>query len=349
MSLRLHLNFKSLIFSALSMIAWGGGGLVRAEESGKILEAFQEQARTILKKCGGAVVRIEATDDHGRLGGTGFFIDPSGTLYTSYGVGGESEDICVTFRGKNYRAERLTSDSRSGVAILKIGAETPFLTFAKGRSIGVASPVIALGYPGEMSLTPSLGTVGGFDLKYGERFFATTHIRANVPVQQGEGGAPLMNTKGEVVGILISMFGSGNASFVLPIEAAEKVRMDFKRFREARPGWVGIQVQGAELAIKGSTARIDEVQAEGPAAKAGLQAGDILLQVGTRKILNPEDVLDASFFLTADDATTVRFSRGGVESKVQVQPVDPPNSLRRSLPAIGAAGKLGLPPVLSVP
>ncbi|MCE9610461.1 MAG: S1C family serine protease [Chthoniobacter sp.] len=303
------------------------------DDPGKVLAAFQQQAQAVFEKCGSAVVRIEASDAHGRLAGTGFFIDPNGTLYTSYSVGGESQNITVEFRGERQVATRLVSDIRSGIALLKIEAETPFLTVGHTRDLAIASPVIALGYPQALPLTPAFGTVAGFDGQYGGRFFATTHLRVNVPVQRGEGGAPLLNTKGEVVGILISMLDAGSASFVLPIEAAEKVRMDFTRFREVRPGWIGMHVKAADAAAGGSTARIEEVVGDGPAQKAGLQAGDILLQVGARKITVPEDVLDASFFLTAEDATSVRVVRDGRVVEMQIQPTDPPNADRVALPA----------------
>ena len=168
----------------------------------------------------------------------------------------------------------------------------------------------------------------------GDRYFATTHIRAILPVQRGEGGAPLLNLKGEVVGILISMLDGGSASFALPIEAAEKVRMDFTRFREAHPGWIGVHVKAADTAVAGSTAQIAEVTPDAPAEKAGLRAGDVLLQVGERKITAPEDVLDASFFLTAEDPMTVRVARAGAELDIKLQPTDPPNTDRPALPAI---------------
>ena len=307
-----------------------------------MLAAIGQQVQAIYHGSGSAVVRIEATDANGRLAGTGFFIDPNGTLYTSYSVGGESQDITVHFRGAQHPATRLVSDQRSGIAILKIDAETPFLTFGKARDLAIATPVIALGYPRELPLTPSFGIVGGFDLKYLGRYFATTHIRANVPVQRGEGGAPLLNLQGEVVGILISMLDAGSASFVLPIEAAEKVRMDFTRFREPHPGWIGVQVKVADAAVAGSTAQIDEVTAEAPAQKAGLLPGDVLLQIGARKIAAAEDVLDASFFLTADDDVLVRVSRGGAEMEMKLQPADPPNAARALLPQIGSIND-GLP------
>ena len=301
-----------------------------------MLAAIQQQVQAVYEKGGAAVVRIEATDGRDRVAGTGFFIDPNGTLYTSYSVGGESQDIVVHFRGERHPATRLISDLRSGIALLKIAAETPFLTFAKARDLALATPVIALGYPQELSLTPSFGIVGGFDLKFAGRYFATTHIRANLPVQRGEGGAPLLNMKGEVVGIVISMIDGGSASFALPIEAAEKVRMDFTRFREAHPGWIGVHVKTAATAVAGSTAVIEEVVAEAPAEKAGLRAGDVLLQIGGRKIAAAEDVLDASFFLTADDGVIVRVARAGEELEIKLQPGDPPSALRSLLPKIGS-------------
>ena len=301
-----------------------------------MLDAIQQRVLAVFENGGAAVVRIEATEGRDRVTGTGFFIDPNGTLYTSYGVGGESQDIVVHFRGARHPATRLISDLRSGIALLKIEAETPFLTFAKARELALAAPVIALGYPRELPLTPSFGIVGGFTLKLGDRYFATTHIRASVPVQHGEGGGPLLNLKGEVVGILVSMLDGGSACFALPIEAAEKVRLDFTRFREAHPGWIGVHVKTTDPAVAGSTAQIEEVIPNAPAEKAGLRAGDVLLQISGRKIAAAEDVLDASFFLTADDDVLVRIARAGVEMEIKLQPGDPPSALRSLLPKIGS-------------
>ena len=334
--LRLISSRRQLALAACGAL-FGAARLFSADEdAGKMLDAIQQTVQAVYEKGGAAVVRIEATEGRDRVVGTGFFIDPNGTLYTSYSVGGESQDISVHFRGARHPATRLISDLRSGIAILKIAAETPFLTFAKARDLALASPIIALGYPRELPLTPSFGIVGGFDLKFAGRYFATTHIRANLPVQLGEGGAPLLNIKGEVVGILISMLDGGSASFVLPIEAAEKVRMDFTRFREAHPGWIGVHVKTADTAVAGSTAEIEEVIADAPAEKAGLRAGDVLLQIGARKIAAAEDVLDASFFLTADDDVLVRIARAGEELQIKLQPGEPPNALRSLLPKIGS-------------
>jgi serine protease Do len=300
-------------------------------EQKTVFESIQEQVNTLFGKCRSAVVRVEARDKHGELAGTGFFIDPHGTLYTSWTVGGdESRDLVVCYGDKKYPAQRLVADFRCGVAILKVDAPTPFLPLGESRSLTVASPVLTIGYPMDLPLTPSFGMVGGFDLKYLGRYFATTHIRANVAVQRGQGGAPLMNMHGEVVGILISSLDQGSASFVLPIEAAEKVRRDFVRFGEVRPGWVGMAVGPAATASGGSTAEVQDILTDGPAAKAGVERGDILVKVGERAVVTPDDVIDASFFITAEDPLKVRLIREGKELDLQLTPSEPP-VIKRSL------------------
>ena len=344
MSLRLRSSFSCAVRrgmkSPVRTLALGLGcaviaaPLIIAQEVGpapSVAEAISQEVRTVFEKCRKAVVKIEAVDNHGALSGTGFFIDPNGTVLTSYTVGGESRDIVVSGAGKRLIARRLVSDPRSGVAILKVDAETPFLTVGKSRVLALAAPVVAIGFPMDLPASPSFGTVAGFDIKYGGRYFATVHIRANVPVQRGQGGAPLLNLHGEVVGILISSLDAGSAAFALPIEAAEKVRKDFVRFGEVRPGWLGVAVHPAEIANAGSTARIDQVFDGAPGLKAGLEKNDVVLQIGDRKITCPEDVLDASFFTTAEDDLTVKVWRGGTELALTVTPTDHPTSAHASL------------------
>ncbi|MDB6154168.1 MAG: hypothetical protein JWL90_2621 [Chthoniobacteraceae bacterium] len=289
-------------------------------------ESIADEVRTIFNSCRKAVVRIEAFDIHGPLSGTGFFIDPNGTLYTSYTVGGESRDIVVCLGTTRYAAHRVVADPRSGIAILKVDAETPFLLPAQSHDLQVASPVVAIGYPMDLPPTPSFGTIGGFDIKYLGRFFATTHIRSNMSVQRGEGGAPLLNMRGEVIGILISSLDSGSAAFALPIVAAEKVHKDFIRFGELRPGWMGVNVRATGEPVEGSLARVDGVFEDGPAQKAGLQKGDVILQIAERKIESIEDVLDASFFMTPEDEVGIKIVRNGQEMQLMLQPADHPAS-----------------------
>ena len=132
----------------------------------------------------------------------------------------------------------------------------------------------------------------------------------NLPTQRGEAGAPLLNFKGEVVGILVSSVDNGSACYALPIDAAEKIRSDFVRFGEARHGWIGINVAEAPRRWMVRRAEFTEIMPGTPAADSGAKPGDILLQVGKTKVHEPEDVIDASFFITAGDTVPITVMRG---------------------------------------
>jgi len=268
------------------------------------------EVKDIFDRCKKAVVKIHGDDEHSELSGTGFFIDPTGTIYTAYSVGGEGNNFSVEFDGKKLPARQLVTDVRSGVAILKVDATSPTLPIGKSENMEVTTPVVAIGYPLDLPETPSLGLVGGFDRKYLGYYFHTTHLRVNVATQRGEAGAPLVNMKGEVVGMVAFTLENNSSCYALPIEAAEKIRSDFLRFGEVRHGWIGAKLMQALEGKGGSYAEVTEILDSTPAANSGLQPGDILLQVGRREIHQPDDIIDASFFLTAGEAVPITVIRG---------------------------------------
>src|SRR5436309_4574566 len=132
---------------------------------------ISREVKDVFERCATAVVKIEATDPHGNLSGTGFFVDPTGTLYTAYSVGGEAENITVEFQGKKYPAHQLMADMRSGVALLKADLSSPALPIGNSEQLEIATPVVAIGYPLDLSETPSFGMVAGFDRKCFGGFF----------------------------------------------------------------------------------------------------------------------------------------------------------------------------------
>jgi serine protease Do len=303
--------------------------------------SISREVKDIFEKSGKAVVKIRGTDQHGDLSGTGFFIDPAGTLYTAFSVGGDTDNLTVEFDGKTYPARLVMADLRSGIAILKADIATPALPIGKSETLEVATPVMAIGYPLDLPSTPSFGMVAGFDRKFLDRYFCTTHVRVNLPTQRGEAGAPLLNFKGEVIGILVAQIENGSACYALPIDAAEKIRNDFIRFGEARHGWVGINVAQAEKPIEGSTAQMTEIIKDTPAYGSGVQPGDILLQVGKTRVHQPEDVIDASFFITAGDTVPIVVMRGNEKKTFEVQADFHPQS--HHAPLLAAPGQNGLP------
>jgi len=293
--------------------------------------AISEGVRRVFHMRAPAVVRVEANDRHGKLCGTGFFADPSGTVFTLYSTVAYASGVAVVSGDERLPAEVLAADARSGLAILKVDRETPFIPPGRTSSLGLASPLVCIGYPMDLDATPAFGLVGGFDRKYFGKYFVTTHMRANIPVQAGFGGAPVMNFDGEVVAVLIAGFDRGSSCFALPIEAAEKIWKDTVRFGSARHGWVGVTV---EEQADGEV-RVAALGPETPAAKSGLREGDRLLSVGGTAVDEVEDVLDASFFLTDGDPVAIRVVRDGEEIEFSATPTIHPASESKDYHATG--------------
>src|SRR5215216_1722142 len=253
---------------ALALIFFSGASLLFAQEQSAT--AISHHVKEIFERAAKAVVKIHGVDEHSEICGTGFFIDPTGTLYTAYTVGGEAGNFTIEFDGKKYPARQLVADVRSGTAMLKVDETTPALPIGKSEELELASPVISIGYPLDLPKTPNFGMIAGFDRKCLGRYFSTIHLRVNLPTQRGEAGAPLLNMKGEVVGIVVSGLENNSACYAVPIEAAEKIRSDFVRFGEARHGWIGVNnVSPASQPVEGSRAMVTQVAEDAPAARSG--------------------------------------------------------------------------------
>jgi serine protease Do len=309
----------------IALVFCSGAGLLFAQDQSA--SAISHQVRDIFERAARAVVKIHGVDEHSEICGTGFFIDPTGTLYTAYTVGGEAGNFTVEFDGKKYPARQLLADIRSGTAILKVDETTPALPVGKSDELEVTTPVVSIGYPLDLPKTPTFGMIAGFDRKCLGRYFSTVHLRVNAPTQRGEAGAPLLNMKGEVVGIVVSGLENNSACYAVPIEAAEKIRSDFVRFGEARHGWIGVnQFSEAPKPAAGSRVEITQVVKDTPAAQSGIKPGDILLQLGQKKITEPEDVFDASFYVTAGDVVPVTVMRGDEKRTFHVRAAMHPDS-----------------------
>ena len=298
--------------------------------------SISREVKDVFERAAKAVVKIHGADEHSEFFGTGFFVDPTGTLYTSYTVGGEPGNFTIEFDGKQYAARQVLADRRSGLALLKVDLATPALPIGRSEDLEVATPVVTIGFPLDLPKTPSFGMIAGFDRKYLGRYFATTHLRVNLPTQRGEAGAPLLNLKGEVVGILVSSLENNSVCYALPIGAAEKIRSDFVRFGEVRHGWIGANVSFAKNPVEDSRAEITDIINVTPATDSGMKPGDILLQVGKVKVREPEDVLDASFFITAGDVVPITVMRGNEKLIFNVQADFHPAS--KQLPLLASPG-----------
>ena len=319
---------------------------VSSAQESEIFKAISGEVEAIFSKCKDAVVQIEATDLYGLHEGTGFFIDPAGTIYTQYSVAGRSCNLTVKFADKKYPAQCLVADPRSGATILKIDASpTPFLPIGRSADLRIASPIVVIGYPMDLPVTPTFGLIGGFDQRIFGRYLPTTHIRASVPVQPGEQGAPLLNAKGEVVGILAGQLDYGAVCLGLPIQAAEKVRSDYLRFSDVHPGWLGVIAEPVDGDEDRGSVTVTQVAEGSPAAKCGLKEGDVLIRLGGTPIRRFADLRDASFFLSADQKVPIMVRRGGEQLTLEARADDPPDAR----PAVAVKPDENVLPRLAMP
>jgi len=168
---------------AFALLFCSGAGLLFAQEQSA--SAISQQVREIFARAAKAVVKIHGIDEHSEICGTGFFVDPTGTIYTAYTVGGEAGNYTIEFGDKRIPARQLVADIRSGTAILKVDETTSALPIGKSEELEVATPVVAIGYPLDLPKTPNFGMIAGLDRKCLGRYFSTIHLRANVPIQRG--------------------------------------------------------------------------------------------------------------------------------------------------------------------
>src|SRR3954467_5661252 len=185
-------GFKRRAIAAFAVVFCSGAGLLFAQIQ-SATATISHQVRELFERTAKAVAESNGVDKHSEICSTGFFVDPTGTLYTAYTVGGEAGNFTVEFDGKKYPPRQLVADARRGTAILKVDETTPALPIGKSEELEMAAPVVSIGYPLDLPKTPNLGWIAGFDRKCLGRYFSTIHLRVNGPTQRGEAGAPLLN------------------------------------------------------------------------------------------------------------------------------------------------------------
>lgn len=280
-----------------------------------VFDSIGEEINRIFERSKPAMVRVRSKGDLLTLAGSGFFIDDHGTILTASALLGKNPIVTVQVDGKWQPADIIARDSRSGVALLKTGdGLTSFLTTGKSEDLKPGAAVVGVGFSRDQPAAPTWGLVTGLDFRYEKRFFPTTHIRADVQISPGQVGGPLLDTKGDVIGLMVASIDNGKTIYALPIEAAQKVINEIREYGTARHGWVGVGVQpfknqhGREQGIA-----ITQLFEDTPAAKSGLHSGDVVLTIDGRPVVSPGDIADASFFSKVGGQLQVRVLREGQE------------------------------------
>lgn len=295
---------------------------------------------SVVREKSGAVVRISCRDAQGTVVGTGFHIDPSGTICTLAEIVRNGTSITV-LRGDSVQpAEILAIDRRSGIAFLKTQGSPAFIPPGSASGAPAYTPVIGIGLPkGKEGPVPALGMISGTESHEGDFFFCVPHMIAGIPLCEGEGGSPVLDLSGGLTGIVISGGSEDGLCRILPAAAIEKLHRDLLRFGKLNPGWVGAMVEEAAVPTAHSRTRVAAVEQGSPAETAGIRPGDMILSLGERKIVNPEEVLAASFYLNAGEPLRITLSRGGSVHAVTLRCTAPPGSTEGSPEA--SAGENG--------
>jgi len=235
--------------------------------------------------------------------GSGFVIDPSGLVVTNNHVIDGADEIEVVFDdGTRIPAELKGTDTKTDLALLEIkgDGEFPFVVFGDAEAARVGDWVVAIGNPFGLGGTTTKGIISarGRDIRSGP---LDDFIQIDAPINRGNSGGPLFNTRGEVIGINSAIFspngGSVGIGFAIPSTLAENVINQLRDTGTVQRGYLGVQIQtvseeiGESLGLdKARGALVSEVIDESPAKEAGIEAGDIILEFDGKEIARMRDL-----------------------------------------------------------
>src|ERR1700736_1564114 len=231
--------------------------------------------------------------------GSGFFISPDGYAVTNnHVVDGADKVEVTTDDGKTYTAKVIGTDARTDVALIKVegGSNFPFAKLSDGKP-RIGDWVLAVGNPFGLGGTVTAGIVSASGRDIGNGPY-DDFIQIDAPVNKGTSGGPAFNTEGEVMGVNTAIYspsgGSVGIAFSIPASTVKTVISQLKDKGSVSRGWIGVQIQPVTADIadslglkKAEGALVAEPQANGPAAKAGIESGDVITAV------NGETVKDA--------------------------------------------------------
>jgi serine protease Do len=232
--------------------------------------------------------------------GSGFILSADGYVMTNAHVVEGADEVFVTLTDKReFKAKVLGADARTDVAVLKIeGDKLPFLIMGDSDKIRVGEWVIAIGSPFNLENTVTAGIISAKQRDTGD-YLAL--IQSDVAVNPGNSGGPLINMRGEVIGInsqIATLSGAYNGiSFAVPIDEAIRVSEQLKKSGKVTRGRIGVQIgevskEVAEsLGLKSAQgAEVSLVEPGGPADKAGIKSGDIILKFNGAPVSRSSDL-----------------------------------------------------------
>jgi serine protease Do len=228
--------------------------------------------------------------------GSGFIIDKKGIVITNNHVIQDSEDIVVRVGGdKEYKATIIGADPLSDIAVLQIVSKEKFIpvNFGDSDKARIGDWVIAIGNPYGQGGTVTSGIISARNRSIGLSRYED-YIQTDASINSGNSGGPLFDMNGDVIGINTAILGKGGSigiGFSIPSNSAKKVVSQLIEFGETKRGWLGVRIQVVTEEIA-DVEKLDEprgalvasVAEKSPSDKAGIKAGDIILEFNGTKI-----------------------------------------------------------------
>ena len=290
-------------------------------------DAKGDLVRTIYAAASPSVASVRT----GQGSGTGFLVDSNGTVVTNAHVVGQASTVQVRFndKGAYHDAKVLSVDASTDLAAVKVDSSAVQgirpLELADSDKAQVGDSVVAIGYPLGLDRTATSGIVSGLErqIQSPNGFSIDKVIQTDAAVNPGNSGGPLLNANGQVIGVnsqIATAAGGGDGNvgiaFAIPSNTVKQVLPELESGTQVKHAYLGLQTTTPQSG--GSGAEIAQATPNGPADRAGLQAGDIVVKVGGKSIASPDDVANAIAADKPGDKVDVTVERNGSRHTVTV-------------------------------
>jgi serine protease Do len=262
--------------------------------------------------------------------GSGFIIDPDGTVVTNNHVVKDAKSVTITLDdGTTLAAKVIGKDSRTDIAVLKVKADhrLPFINLGDSDEAQPGSWVVAVGNPFGLGGTVTAGIVSARGRDIGEGPY-DSFIQIDAPINQGNSGGPLFTQDGKVVGVntaILSPNGGGSVGigFAIPSNTVKNVVAQLEKSGRVTRGFIGVQAQAVTSAMAGALrlpasigdergALVASVEPDSPAGKGGVQPGDVIVAVNGHHVGNPRELaINISQTPPGTDAALAIYRDGG--------------------------------------
>jgi serine protease Do len=292
----------------------------------------------------------DATPRRGVALGSGFIIDPAGYIVTNNHVIEGADEITVTMHdGTSMKAKLIGHDDRTDVALLKVESDKPLpsVPWADSDTARVGDWVLAIGNPFGLggSVTAGIVSARGRDIRQGPY---DDFIQTDAAINRGNSGGPLFNMDGQVVGINTAIYspsgGSIGIGFSIPANMAKQVIAQLKDFGHAKRGWIGVQIQQVTPDIADGLglhpargAMVASVSDNGPAAKAKIHGGDVILKFNNQDVKEMRTLPRIVAETTIGTQVPVEVWRDGKQVTLQASVAELPDDVQQASATAPAA------------